>query len=626
MTNDVKPDVLSSAAAVERAPSRLDERKPEVARMIGTIGLVVLGAGVLMWVWNQYRWFNLSFLRFAPMVWWVAGFGCLFFHAARDRALEIRRAYGAMSWFLLALGTTWIALAVLHAWGGWLPAMAASLVWLLLYLGFTVAPLNAELVEESLPAAPPGFLPALRHCAANCLAAPGRWRHGLNSSGEVRMITGLGLVMLVSLWVLGAMLLYLYPAETVFNVAAAALLLGLVFSLVFASNESEAGWRNGMGYVVGLIGGVGVLVAVCSVGTGMLGMPDIAVPHGMMFGLVGLAFLWAHIWIHGADSDIGYRGAVALSILGGVLFAAAFVRSVVPFAAENFFRRYDFRPYLVPSGFVLMTLGLAYLLLGRSLTSDNRVLVIMRRELGAFFYSPIAWIVIGCVGIAAWIAYAGMLFEFFDQENRFQQRQFAEPIISNYLVSLLPLMILILAVPAITMRLLSEEHRAGTLEILFTAPITDAQVVLGKFFAGWLSMIIAWLPWVFFPVAWRFLGGEDFDYRPIMSFYLGCAICGAGFVAIGLFWSSITRSQIIAYLLAAVTLLVMAFATDRLVGLLPIDNQEAKRQVQAFVNYRFHFGEFGMGRIHLSHLVFHGSIAVFWAFLAVRVLESRRWR
>ena len=88
-------------------------------------------------------------------------------------------------------------------------------------------------------------------------------------------------------------------------------------------------------------------------------------------------------------------------------------------------------------------------------------------------------------------------------------------------------------VPALTMRLLSEEKRTGTLEVLLTAPVNEAAVVLSKFLACWLFFMLCWVPTGLYLIALRVEGGQPFDYRPLLSFYLAVGASGAAFIAIG---------------------------------------------------------------------------------------------
>src|SRR5262249_27130597 len=109
----------------------------------------------------------------------------------------------------------------------------------------------------------------------------------------------------------------------------------------------------------------------------------------------------------------------------------------------------------------------------------------------------------------------------------------------------------------ITMRSLSEEQRTGTLELLSTTPVNEGTIVLSKFFAAFLFYLVTLVPWVLFFVAFLVMGQSVVDYRPLLSFFLALACTGAGFLAMGLFFSSVTRNQIIAAVLSFAVLLVL---------------------------------------------------------------------
>src|SRR5262249_21387406 len=121
--------------------------------------------------------------------------------------------------------------------------------------------------------------------------------------------------------------------------------------------------------------------------------------------------------------------------------------------------------------------------------------------------------------------------------------QLFEPVTFYFLYNFFVLIAVIFIVPVLTMRLLSEEKRSGTLEVLLTAPLKDYQVVLSKFFAAFVVYMLAWASWAMFLLALRVEGGRPFDYRPLLAFYIALACTGAGFISMGLFFSALTRNQ-----------------------------------------------------------------------------------
>jgi ABC-type transport system involved in multi-copper enzyme maturation permease subunit len=206
-------------------------------------------------------------------------------------------------------------------------------------------------------------------------------------------------------------------------------------------------------------------------------------------------------------------------------------------------------------------------------------------------------------------------------------RPIPEPIVKWYLFAFFPVLALVLAVPAVTMRLLSEEKRTGTLEVLLTAPVDEWSIVLSKFFAAWIFFMLTWLVWGVFPVVLRVMGREEFDYRPLLSFYLCMAFMTGGFISMGLFFSSLTRNQIIAFILGVagmVGMTALAFVLWQMTDS-PMTAGDNKVRLLRVLSYLHHMDEMIEGKVHLDYLLFHVSATVFWLFLTVKVLEARKW-
>src|SRR5262249_48345588 len=118
---------------------------------------------------------------------------------------------------------------------------------------------------------------------------------------------------------------------------------------------------------------------------------------------------------------------------------------------------------------------------------------------------------------------------------------------------------LIFVVPVLTMRLLSEEARSGTLEVLFTAPVDEPIVVLAKFCSALITYLVVWLPFGLVLLSIPLAGGKMFDYRPMFSFFVALVCSGAMFVSMGLFCSSLTKNQIGSGMLTFVGMLLLTF-------------------------------------------------------------------
>jgi ABC-2 type transport system permease protein len=324
--------------------------------------------------------------------------------------------------------------------------------------------------------------------------------------------------------------------------------------------------------------------------------------------LLGLGYLVAFVsQLGGADLG-GYRPALAIGSLGLLVFLIALARSIFP----------GDRPFFVPAGLVLMALGITYALTAVFLVSDLKIVVLTRRELLAYFASPIAYILLFISALVAWINYNQ--FVFILSTSRLPV---PEPIVVIfYLGNLFGVFMLVFQVPALTMRLVAEERRTGTYEVLMCAPVSETPVVVSKLIAALVFYMLIWAVWLFFLLDVRVESGKVFEYRPLISFYLALAASGVSFLAMGLFFSSLTRNQIVA---AAMTFVGMvAWIVLFLIARdLP---QESTRTVVlnhlSFVNLWL---DSLQGRLHLRDLIIQVSIAVFFTFLTVRVLEARRW-
>jgi len=278
--------------------------------------------------------------------------------------------------------------------------------------------------------------------------------------------------------------------------------------------------------------------------------------------------------------------------------------------------------FLVPTGIILMGLGLVYLGVAAGICSDNQFVTLTRRELASYFLSPVGYLVIGGTALMQWISY----WVFVSQLMRAGQAQtpMQEPIVSSYFFALFPVLALLLEVPALTMRLIAEEKRTGSLEVLLTAPVNETPVVLSKYLATWLFFMISWLPSGLFLIALRVEGGQPFDYRPLLSFYIAFAAQGLAFIAIGLFFSAMTRNQIVAAVLTLVAMLLFLlcyFLKSSQSFALPAFFQGVVNRL-SFISM---WEEALEGRLPLRDTLVFASLGVFFLFLSVKVLETRKW-
>ncbi|MBM4016849.1 MAG: ABC transporter permease [Planctomycetes bacterium] len=239
----------------------------------------------------------------------------------------------------------------------------------------------------------------------------------------------------------------------------------------------------------------------------------------------------------------------------------------------------------------------------------EKILLLTRRELSAYFVSPIAY-----VAMALFLLLAGVFFAF----PWFGAFRPGQPAQMQYVFSVMTF-VLMLVVPALTMRSLAEERGSGTIETLLTAPVTDLEVVLAKFLGCWLFYLGMLAPTLLYAVALAVFGNPDFG--PIVGGYVGLALLGAMYVAVGVLASSLTRAQVIAFVVAFFPLLVL-WVLGPIGGSLPSPWRTILREAGTLAHYE----DFNRGVIAAVHVAYFVTVTVYALFLTVKVLESRRWR
>jgi ABC-type transport system involved in multi-copper enzyme maturation permease subunit len=582
---------LAPATPGETAPSAMLDDAPALARIVGVVGLFLTVLGLVVIATTKAIGPRIVSEGWG-FVFAGCGFAALLYHAATDHDQEIRRIYGLVAGFLLLLA---------------------------LIFGVLPGPLGGTGAKEV------GYY--------------------------------------VLQWGVGAGL------------------LALLFAIPFARHETDESLRTVTLYAMLGVG------AALSVGTVLAGVfdPDFLAGPGLPLALLGVGFLCAYADQVGTDDGLGYTVALALAAVGAAALFYAFARTVFPtvlfdgpsvlrnqyqaldrwavagraivilarlgvvalgalgkyplwvraalaavglasagvFVAGSLNTQLSIppAPFLVPGGLILGFLGGLYLAIGLGLSSDLQFVTLARRELSAYFLSPMGYLVLGGMAACQWFGY----YLFYRRLEAFgrQQVPMPEPIVGEYLLALIPILCVILPIPALTMRLLSEEKRSGSLEVLLTSPVDEGPVVLSKFFSTWLFFLICWLPAGLFLIAVRVEAGTGFDYRPLLSFYAALAACSAAFVACGVFFSALTSNQIVSAVLTfmVLLLLVVCFFVKRQVdGLSPT--------LVAFLT-RLSFIDMWQqsldGQLAVRDVLVWVSAAVFGLFLSVKVLEARKW-
>jgi len=387
--------------------------------------------------------------------------------------------------------------------------------------------------------------------------------------------------------------------------------VGLVICIAVARNETEAGFREIILNLVGALGGLMILFAMAR----GVWIRDYLAVEGVLLLMLGLLFVGTYIGMQDTASDRGYKAALGLGGVGVLGLVLGIVFSLIP--ANSVATLVPWENFFVPAGLILVGMSILFIAIALCVCVDWPIVVLTRRDLAAYFFSPVAYLVFMGQVIFAW----GM-FYFFLQNLRGRGGLF-EPIIINYIVSIIPVFVMMFFVPALTMRLLSEEKRSGTLEVLLTAPVNEISVVLGKFIASWIFYMLLWVPWWCFLISLRYYGREEFDYRPILSFTVAQVFISAGFMSMGLFCSSLTNNQIIAAVFTFVGM--MAHLAIFFIGDSFATPGSAITEVITYVNFVDLWIESLRGTLAPRFLVFHASVTIFFLFATVKVLEARKW-
>lgn len=236
-------------------------------------------------------------------------------------------------------------------------------------------------------------------------------------------------------------------------------------------------------------------------------------------------------------------------------------------------------------------------------TSKNTAIVIMKREMGAFFTSPIAYIVTGL-----FLLFSGFLF--------FSTFFLANSASMRYLFSLMPIL-LAFFIPALTMRLFSEEQRSGSLETLMTLPVSSFDVVAGKYLAAVLFSLVMIAPTLIYALSICFFG--KMDGGVLFCQYLGTIFLACAFTSIGVFASSVTKNQIVAFFVAFAACILLAMIDNFLV-LLPAS-------IVGFLNFfsaNSHFTSIARGILDSRDILYFISVTVLFFGLTVKSVENRR--
>jgi ABC-2 type transport system permease protein len=251
----------------------------------------------------------------------------------------------------------------------------------------------------------------------------------------------------------------------------------------------------------------------------------------------------------------------------------------------------------------------------------SNVLAIAQKELRSYFASPIGYVITGLFALLfGWIFYAYLSF-FVRQSEQMMMGGGAPNVNQQMIAGLLQTTatIILFVMPMITMRTYSEEKRSGTIELLLTSPLSDIQIILGKFFgamglyAAMLGVTVVYISILFF------LGNPE--WKPVIAGYLGLLLMGGCFIAIGLLVSSLTKNQIVA---GVATFAVFLFLW--VINWIGESAGPTGREIVTYVSITDHFTDFARGVIDTKHLVYYLSFITFGLFLTAKSVDSERWR
>ncbi|MBP3957283.1 ABC transporter permease [Gemmata sp. G18] len=577
-------------APVETAPSAIKFEGPAFARVVGFLGLFLLVLGAVVVVATRAT----GQARIVPESWGflLAGVGIalMLYHAIIDGEQEIRRMYGMLFVAFLAL-----ALVGALVPGPFKGADSKS-------IGFYFMPwgLGAGILAILFA------IPFTRH----------------ETDEQLRTIGGGVLLAVGATLCVGVLIAGIANPEWLAGTGLALAALGLGFLCAYLGQaDTDTGIGHTVAVALGAVGAAALFYAFARTvfptvlfdGPAALRKPSQALDYwktagrvlvlGASLGVVALGALGKFpVWLRAVLAGVGVATA-GVFIMGSTGTHVA----IAP------------RPFLIPGGAILGGIGLIYLSVSLGVCSDNQFVTLVRRELGAYFASPIGFIVLAGMLLVQGVAYAEFAGSLQDGNPR------REPIVLGYGVHILSLFAFTLQIPVLTMRLLSEEKRSGTLEVLLTAPLNEVPVVLSKFLGTWIFFLLCWLPTGLFLIALRVVGDAPFDYRPLIGFYLGLGAQGAMFIAMGIFFSALTRDQIVSAVLTfAVLLVLLAFVFLRENPMF-LDLPEVLLTVANRLSFYRMWVESLSGQLPVRDLLLALSLAVFWLFLATKILETRKW-
>jgi ABC-2 type transport system permease protein len=264
------------------------------------------------------------------------------------------------------------------------------------------------------------------------------------------------------------------------------------------------------------------------------------------------------------------------------------------------------------------------------------VRAILGRELKAYFFSPVAYVVLtGFTALSGWLFYQAME-RFIRITTYVQGYKVGGQLIREWTLEddiLIPLfrnlsMLLLIMVPAITMRLFAEEKKLKTMELLLTSPVRLSHIVLGKYLAAVVLLTVMLAPVALFPAIIAYYASPAADLGPVLTGYVGLFLAAYALAAMGLFASTLSENQIVAFILGMVLEMVF-FSIGLAAPSLDVVQLFGWRlplgQLVYYLSLGNHFDSLTTGLFRLSDLIYFGCLIVFWLAASNHSVESARW-
>ena len=236
----------------------------------------------------------------------------------------------------------------------------------------------------------------------------------------------------------------------------------------------------------------------------------------------------------------------------------------------------------------------------------HSIFTIYKKELRSFFTSPMAYIFLVVFALVNGYFFTNTFFLYNQSDMR-------------SLFGIIPLVYLFF-IPAVSMGLISQEKSLGTIEIISTHPIRERDIVIGKYLAGFTLILLALSTTIIHYIT-LYQVGTTIDHGAIFTGYLGLALLGGVYTAVGIFASSITENQVIAFIVG-IAIVLTFFLMDKLLVFVP----SGLAGIVQYMSTEYHLSNISRGVIDTRNLIYFGSVIGFFLFMTTRILESRKWR